>query len=358
MSFYFEKIDYWLWGAVSVLCIMGMVAIASAAPRFVPQQGVWITIGIVVAITCCFIDLRPLTHHRALVLALYGAAVALLVATHAVGPVIRGTRAWLTVGPVQLQTSEFAKVALIIVLSYFFARRHVGIAYLGNIFIPIGYAAILAALILAQPDMGSAMIIGGLLVGYFFVSGIRARHIVIGLILTAFAALWGWNNFLANYQRERIVGLFYPERDPLGASYNVIQSKIAVGSGGWWGKGFQQGTQVRLGFLPEAHNDFVFATIVEEWGITGGAVVVAALVALVSRIAAIGLRAQHNFSRLLCLGAMIVLLLHVVLNVGSALGVLPVVGVSLPFVSYGGSNLVMNFLLIGMIQSIALRESF
>ncbi len=152
--------------------------------------------------------------------------------------------------------------------------------------------------------------------------------------------------------------MFYPERDPLGINYNVIQSKIAIGSGGWWGKGFRQGTQVQLGFLPEAHNDFVLATIIEEWGIVGGTVVTAALMVLLLRIAGIGLRAQHNFSRLLCLGAMMVLLLHVALNVGSALGVLPVIGVSLPFVSYGGSNLIMNFMLIGMIQSIALRESF
>ncbi len=358
MSSYFFKIDYWLWGSVVVLCAVGLVAIASAAPQLVLPQTAWIIMGAIVAFACCLIDFRPLTHHRALALALYGVAIVLLVATQLFGPVIRGTRAWLVAGPFQLQTSEFAKVALIVVLSYFFARRHVGIAYLGNICIPLCYAAIPVALILAQPDMGSAMIVVGLLVGYFFVSGIRARHIIIGIVLAVAMVVWGWSNLLANYQKERIIGLLYPERDPLGANYNVIQSKIAIGSGGWLGKGFQQGTQAQLGFLPEAHNDFIFATIIEEWGIVGGAVVVGAMMILLLRIAAIGLSAQHNFARLLCLGAMIVLLLHVMFNVGSATGLLPVVGVPLSLVSYGGSNIIAIFLLIGIIQSIALRESF
>ncbi len=168
MSSYLSKIDYWLWVAVLVLCVAGLLAIGSAAPRLASAQGAWIVLGATIALACCAIDLRPLTHHRALVLAIYSVAVALLVATQFGGRVIRGTRAWLVVGPVQLQTSEFAKIALIVTLSYFFARRHVGIAYLGNILLPICYTMIPIALILAQPDMGSALIVGGVLLGYFF----------------------------------------------------------------------------------------------------------------------------------------------------------------------------------------------
>lgn len=358
MSVYLRRIDRWLWIAVAVLGGMGILAIASAAPRLLPQQFIWMLLGVGAALLLCLVDLRPLTHHRTIIITLYATMVALLIATYFFAPVIRGSRSWLSIGGIQFQTSEFAKVILVITLAYFFARRHVGIAYLTNIILPSLYAAIPIGLILAQPDMGSALILMGITIGYFFVSGIRIRHIVIGGAIVAVLGVWGWSAILKPYQKERIVGLFYPERDPLGINYNVIQSKIAIGSGGWFGKGFQQGTQVQLGFLPEAHNDFVIATIIEEWGIIGGLLTLGALAVLLARIWIVGLRATHNFSRLLCLGTMMMFLLHIALNLGSATGILPVIGVSLPFVSYGGSNLLMNFVMVGIIQSIALREQF
>lgn len=304
------------------------------------------------------IDIRPIVRHRAVVIGIYIVSIALLVATFFLAPTIRHTRSWVVIGPVQFQTSEFVKAALIVILAYFFAKRHIGIAHFKNILIPLFYLSIPIAFILKQPDLGSALIIAGLFVGFLFVSGLRPRHIFLGGIIVIIISVWAWGSFLKPYQKERIIGLFYPERDPLGISYNVIQSKIAIGSAGFWGKGFGQGTQVQLGFLPEPQSDFIFAAVVEEWGLFGGVLTAGAFLALLLRISWIGLEARDNFSKLICLGTTIVLLLHFVFNIGSTIGFLPVVGVPFPFLSYGGSNLLVNFLLLGMIQSIAIRANF
>lgn len=358
MLSYLKKIDIGLLFPVIFLSLASLVVIWSVKPAYFSQQLISILIGFTIAFAIAMIDIRPFLRHRFVVAGIYFLAIALLIFTVLFATPIRGTRSWIVIGPTQFQTSEFAKVALIIIFSYFFAKRHIGIAHLSNILIPAAYFALPAAFVLSQPDMGTALILGGLFVGYLFVSGIRPRHIIIGIILGAAALLWSWNGFLADYQKERILGLFYPERDPLGVNYSVIQSKIAIGSGGFWGKGFKQGTQSQLGFLPEAHNDFIFSSLVEEWGLFGGILALGAFLFLLFKISSIGMQAQNNFSKFLCLGAVIVLLLHFILNVGSAMGILPVIGVPFPFLSYGGSNLLVNFILIGMIQSIALRTSF
>jgi len=358
MLSYLKKLDIGLLFPVIFLSLTSLVVIWSVKPLYFSQQLISIIIGFAIAFAISMIDIRPFLTHRFVVAGIYFLAIALLIFTVLFATPIRGTRSWIVIGPAQFQTSEFAKVALIVIFSYFFAKRHISIAHLSNILIPAAYFALPAAFVLFQPDMGTALILGGLFVGYLFVSGIRPRHIFIGLILGVALMAWGWNGFLADYQKERILGLFYPERDPLGVNYSVIQSKIAIGSGGFWGKGWNQGTQSQLGFLPEAHNDFIFSALVEEWGLFGGILVLGAFLFLLWRIASIGMQAQNNFSKFLCLGAVIVLLLHFVFNIGSAVGLFPVIGVPFPLLSYGGSNLLVNFILIGMIQSIAMRTSF
>lgn len=358
MLSYFRRMDWPLNVCIAALAGMSMLAIASANPHNVFQQGVWFGLGAAVLIAFSFINWRPLVTYRWIIFAVYFASIALLIATFFFAPTIRGIRSWLVFGPVQFQTSELMKAALIIVYAYYFSYRHVGIAQARNIIIPLMYALIPIGLILLQPDMGSALIIGGLWVVYLLVSGIRWRHIAIGLIIAAALGLFGWNGILKDYQRDRVKGLFNPQYDPLGVNYNVIQSKIAIGSGGLWGKGWKQGTQVQLRFLPEAGNDFVLATIVEEWGLLGGAAALTAFFLLIVRVLVIGARAENNFSQLLCLGVSGLFLLHFVFNAGSALGLMPVVGVPFPLVSYGGSNLLTSFMLLGIVQSIAIRSMF
>ena len=165
-----------------------------------------------------------------------------------------------------------------------------------------------------------------------------------------------WQSVLQDYQKERIVGVFFSERDVLGINYSVIQSKIAIGSAGFFGKGFNQGTQIQLGFLPEAQTDFIFAALIEEWGIFGGMLIIAAFMFLILRIITIGMETDNNFNRFLCLGTVVLFGVQFVLNVGSNLGLTPVIGVTFPFLSYGGSSILINLILIGIIQSIATRK--
>ena len=207
-----------------------------------------------------------------------------------------------------------------------------------------------------QPDLGSVIILFLIWFGFLLVSGLRPKHLIISLLIFLLIASLMWFGVLKNYQKERIIGLFFPERDVLGINYNVIQSKIAIGSAGFLGKGFGQGTQVQLGFLPEAQTDFIFAAIAEEFGLIAGFLVIAAFLWMIFRVIKIGADSNDNFSRFVCLGAAILFITQFFLNIGSNLGLVPVVGVTFPFLSYGGSSLLTNLIIVGIIQSVVVRK--
>jgi len=350
--------DWPLNGAVLLLAAMSLTTIFSVARNLFWYQLIWFVLGLLIIIFFSQVDWRPLINYRWFVFAIYAISLLLLVVALLFAPAIRGVRGWLVFGPLQIQVAEIAKLSLIILFSYYFAYRHIGIAQWRNILISLGYVVLPALLIFFQPDLGSMLVLVGLWAGYLLVSGIRWRHLLIGLIILAIIFSVGWNYVLQDYQRDRIVGLFNPDYDPLGVNYNAIQSKIAIGSAGFWGKGFQQGTQVQLGFLPEANSDFIFAAFIEEWGLFGAIVFLIVFAVLLFRIIKIGLMAENNFSKLACLGTAILLLLHFVINIGSNTGLLPVIGISLPLFSYGGSNLLTNAVLIGIVQSIVVKRSF
>lgn len=356
--FTLKKHDWFLNGAVIFLAAASLTMLYSIAPDFFWRQLIWFAAAFAAILLVSQIDWRPLANARWAIFLIYFSAVALLVATAFFAPAIRQARSWLVVGPIQIQTAEIAKAALIIMFAYFFAKRHIGIGRIGILFQSFTYFLIPGVLVLLQPDLGSMLILLGIWLGFLFVSGIRWRHVLIGILIFSVLAGAGWQFFLRDYQKERIRGLFNPEYDPLGVNYSVIQSKIAVGSGGFWGKGFRQGTQVQLGFLPEAHSDFIFSAFIEEWGLLGGLAVIAAFLLVMIRIIRTGLFCKNNFSKLICLGTVIMFLLQFSINVGSSLGIFPVVGVSFPFFSYGGSNLLTNAVMIGIIQSIVSRSSF
>lgn len=358
MDFSLKKQDWILNSAILFLALAGLVSLASAAKNLFYLQLTWYLVGFLALWLAFRVDWRPLMNYPRFIHAVYGASILLLILTYFLAPEIRGVRGWLIAGPFQFQAAELAKLALIAVLSSFWAKAHVGVARLKNLAISFLYFAVPAFLVLLQPDLGSVSILFAIWFGFLLVSGIRWSHLAAALVIFAIGGVFAWNNFLADYQKERVIGLFYPERDPLGINYSVIQSKIAVGSAGFFGKGFGQGTQVQLGFLPEAQADFILAAFIEEWGLFGGLLVMAAFFILVARLIRIGLASPNNFSKLICLGFVIMLAAHFVLNSGSNLGFLPVVGVPFPFLSYGGSNLLINFILVGIIQSIAVRSKF
>lgn len=345
-------------GSILFLAVASLLILYSIDFDFFWHQALWFGMGFMIIPLFSLVEWRALLSYRWLVGGIYLLCVLLLIANLIFAPTIRSVKSWLEIGPLRFQTAEFAKVALIIILAYFFARRHIAIAYLPNILKSFLYFVILAGLILFQPDLGLVLVFAAIWLGFLLVSGIPWRYLLAGLILLAILSPIAWRYFLEDYQKERITALFNVNYSPLEVNYSVNQSKIAIGSAGFLGKGFGQGTQVQLGFLPEAHGDFIFAAFIEEWGLLGGLLVIVAFGSLIWRIVLIGLAAENNFERLVCLGSAIMLMAYFALNVGSTTGLLPVIGVPLPFLSYGGSNLLANAILIGIIQGIASRPSF
>lgn len=354
----FKKQDWFLNGAVFFLAAASLIVLSSIDQALFIQQLIWFLFGFATIFTFSRMDWRPIVNYKWLIFGLYLFSIVLLAVTYFLAPTIRGTHSWLVIGPVQIQTSEFAKLALIVLLASFFAKSHIGIARSSVIFKSFLYFVIPFGFILIQPDLGSALIIFTIWLGFLLVSGIRWRHLIIGFLVFVFFAVLAWSNLLRDYQKDRIVAFLNPEFSPLGINYGVIQSKIAVGSAGFFGKGYGQGTQVQLGFLPEAGTDFVFPAFMEEWGLFGGILIISVFTFLLFRIVNIGINCQNNFSKLICLGTVIMFLTQFSINVGSALGLLPVVGVTFPFFSYGGSSVLINSALIGIIQGIVIRKTF
>ncbi len=347
----FKRQDWWLNGAIFALLGLSLLMLSSIGGGVFRQQLIWIPLGILLIFLFAQIDWRALSSYRWIIFGIYLFSLLLLVLTYFFAPVIRNTRSWLVVGPFQFQVSELVKVAVIIFFAYYFSKRHIGIAHFSNIFRSFLYIAIPAAFVFLQPDMGTMMVLLGLWVGFLLVSGLRLKHIAIGLLLIVATVGVSWNTVLKDYQRERIIGLFQPNYDPLGVNYSTIQSKIAIGSAGFFGKGYKQGTQVQLGFLPESSTDFIFSAFIEEWGLLGGLVVLGLFFFMIARIVQIGILAENNFSRFICLGTALMFLIQFIINVGSAIGLLPVIGLTFPFFSYGGSSILVNSMLVGIVQS-------
>lgn len=348
-----RTIDWVFIASGAFLVGAGLLVLASSDQALFIKQLIWLAVGGGIVCTLSFLNIRSLLSYRWFIVAVYLSSLVLLALTTFFAPVVAGTRSWIVIGPAQIQPSEFMKIALIILFSRFFASRHVAIARWETIIISFLYFAVPAGLVLLQPDLGTTTVLFGLWFGYLLMSEMPWRRIGVFAVLFAVTGFLGWTMALAPYQKERIKAVFDPTYDPLGVNYGVIQSKIAIGSAGLFGKGFGQGTQLQLGFLPEAQTDLVFAAFVEEWGMLGGLLLITAFAVFVWKIVETGLRSDENFVRLFCLGVALLLAIHFTINMGSVLGFLPVIGVSLPLVSYGGSNLLTLATLIGIMYHTA-----
>lgn len=337
---------------VGILIGAGLITISAISLNLFLLQLIWIAIGVAVILVFIFIDWRFILNYRWLIGGLYALSAFLLLLVLASGPVIRNTRSWIVFGPFRFQPVELTKVALILLFANYFSRRHLSIARWKNILTSFAFFAVPAILTALQPDLGSAFVLFGIWFCFLLLSGLPRRRVlaaVAGFLLVGFLI---WSYVLKDYQRARVVGIFYPERNALGINYGVTQSKIAIGSAGFWGKGFRQGTQTQLGFLPEAATDFPLAAFVEEWGALGGLIVIGAFLFLVFQILQIGSRAQRNFEKFVCLGGAVVFGLQFLLNAGSELGLTPVIGITFPFLSYGGSSLAANFFILSLINAV------
>ncbi|MFA4999171.1 MAG: FtsW/RodA/SpoVE family cell cycle protein [Parcubacteria group bacterium] len=352
-----KRADWILNAAIIFLALAGLLVLLSSSQDLFTKQIIFLGIGMIFLIATPMFDLRHLVNYRWLIFLILAFSVLLLVLTHFVGVEVNGSKSWLDFKFFRLQPSEFAKVALIVVLAAFFSGRHISIKRPIIILQSFAYFAVPMGLILMEPDLGSALILFGIWFGFLLVAGLPIKYIAVGVALFALLGVIAWNFGLKDYQKERILAVFNPEADPLGVNYNVIQSKNAIGSAGIFGKGFRQGEIVQLGFLPAAQTDFAFASFTEEWGLLGGGLVIIAFALMMWRVALIGSTAGDNFSKFICLGTMIFLGLQFAVNMGSVVGFTPVVGVAFPFLSAGGSNLIALMFLLGIVQNIAARRS-
>ena len=345
-----EGVDAPLLLVVVALVTVGLFTLYSASyenPSRVTSQAV----NLVVALVAMWITARipPQTLMRMAVPA-YLIGLALLVAVAFFGDVVNGARRWLNLGFTRFQPSEIMKLAVPLMLAWFFHRYEATLRLRDYAFAGV-LVVIPVALIARQPDLGTAVLVAaaGCYVIYFAGVSWRALAATFVLGLAALVPVWG---LLHDYQRKRILTLLDPTQDPLGAGYHIIQSTIAVGSGGIAGKGWLHGTQAHLEFIPERHTDFIFAVFAEEFGLIGNCVLITLYALLIARGLAIAANAPTFFTRLLAGSITLIFFTYAFVNMGMVSGILPVVGVPLPFISYGGSALLTLFIAVGMLMSI------
>ncbi len=351
-----QKLTQVNWGLVLLLGIVasvGFTALYSAAGgSFEPWAGRQITrfaIGIVLMLAVAVVDLR-LWYRIAYLF--YGIALLLLVAVEVAGSIGMGAQRWLDLGLIQLQPSELMKVALILVLArYFHGLTYEQIGRPHYLIWPVVLTLAPAALVAKQPDLGSAIMLVAPAGVTFFLAGVRLWKFVVVIAGAAAALPIGWQ-FLREYQKQRVYTFLNPETDPLGTGYHIIQSKIALGSGGIWGKGYMQGTQSQLQFLPEKQTDFIFTMFSEEMGFVGGLVLIALYILVIVYGIAIALRSRSDFGRLVAMGIMTSFFIYAFINMGMVMGLLPVVGIPLPLVSYGGTAMMSLLIAFGLVINV------
>jgi len=357
-----QNFDWVLFGLTFIVAGIGLVTLYSAVnagtqtgeSALFNRQLLWYGIGLGVMIVSFFIDYKHLDRFAP---AIYFISVALLIMVFFFGKVGGGARRWLFLGPFSVQPSEIAKMTIIIVLARYYSKVPTSNGYnLRELAKPMLLTAVPFVLILKQPDLGTAIHLGLIAAAITVFARIERRTFLALAATCALTVPAVWFFLLKTYQKQRVLTFLNPDRDPLGAGYHIIQSKIAIGSGMLAGKGFLKGTQNALSFLPEQHTDFIFSVLAEEWGLIGGALMLAVFFMIIIW----GLRVAHGcrdiFGMMIAVGVTSMLFWQVVINVGMVMGLLPVVGVPLPFVSYGGSSIVMMMVCLGLLINIRMRR--
>jgi rod shape determining protein RodA len=344
------------WGLLLLLtCIasIGFAMLYSAAnghwEPWASKQVARYAVSVVIMILVATVDLRFWLRAA---YAIYAGAVVLLIAVELRGAVGMGAQRWIDLGIIQLQPSELMKIALVLALARYFSLLTIEeIGRPVRLIIPTLLILVPAALVLKQPDLGTAMMLtlsGGAM---FFIAGVRWWKFALMLVGAGGAAPVAWR-FLRDYQRNRILNFLDPENDPLGAGYHSLQSKIAIGSGGLFGKGFMLGSQAHLNFLPEKQTDFIFTMLAEEFGLVGGVVLLALYMLVFVYGFAIAFRSRNHFGRLLALGITVNVFLYVFINTAMVMGLIPIVGVPLPLISYGGTAMLTVMFGFGLMMSV------
>jgi len=344
------------------LTIFGLVNLSTLAATesgylllFWKQLG-FVAAGFGLMALIAFLDYRVLRLRSEVVLAVWAMTLLLMIAALISGARIRGVASWLVVGPVSFGPVEFAKLALIIILAKYFASRAEELAAPRHLFWSGLYALVPAIIALMQPDFGAVILFGAVWFGIVLVLGLPLKRFLVLISIGAVALIFIWSFALLPYQQERVAAFFHPEQDPLGASWQAQQALVAVGNGGWFGRGFTETLQARLGMLPESATDFVFAALTEQFGFIGGLFLIFLIGMLLWRILRVVLQSTNNFSRACAVGIFVLLFSEAAINIAMNIGLFPVTGIPLPFVSYGGSHLLATFLMLGLVESIRLHQ--
>jgi len=316
------------------------------------KQLTWLGLGTGAMLVACLVNPRTLARYAYLI---FAATVLLLIAVFIMGKSGLGAQRWLRLGPLTIQPSEFAKLALILYLARYFDDHREELANPKVMLVPVGVSVGLALLVLKQPDLGTALLLVFLATSLMLLMGLSWRYLIPAVIGGGVLTPVIWI-FLKDYQRRRILVFLNPDMDPLGASYHIAQSKIAVGSGGFLGKGWLGATQSQLNFLPLNHTDFIFAVLAEQWGFLGCLLILLAYLYLITKGFQIAQDSTDLFVSLLAAGVASMLAIQVLINMAMVMGLLPVVGIPLPLLSYGGSSLVVTMLSLGLLLNIQMRR--
>jgi len=357
-----ENLDYTLLFTVVILCFYGLLVLYSSTRLattegsdpyfFVKRQSLWALLGFLFLTIIIFIDYHNLERYSKVI---YFGAIILLIMVIISGRTTYGARRWLAIGPFDFQPSEFSKVALIVFLADFLSKNKPKFDNFFYYLLPFAYTGLLILLVFMQPDLGTSLVYFAILIVMLFVVGIKIKFLLFTFLaaLSSVPVLWV---FLKDYQKNRLILFLNPNLDPLGGGYNVIQSRIAIGSGGFLGNGIFSGIQSQLNFLPAQHTDFIFSVIGEELGFLGAAFLLGIYVIILWRGIKIALEARDLLGTLLAAGSVSFLFFHIVVNIGMAMGMLPATGLPLPFLSYGGSFMMSNLVVIGILLNVELHK--
>ncbi len=360
LALHFRKLDWILIISALLLVAFGLLSLYSSSLgkgdffNF-QKQLIFTGIGVFLLFLFSFLDYRIFKNDPYLIFILYILCILGLVGLFFFAPEIRGVKGWYKIGLVSIDPIEFLKLVLILLLAKYFTMRHVEMYRISHILLSGLYVLVPSLLIFLQPDLGSVLILVALWLAVLIISGIKLRSFLVLMLCGLLVLGLGWMSFLKDYQKERITSFIFPQADPMKAGWSHSQAKIAIGSGGILGQGFGQGSQTQYGFLPEPQTDFIFSAIAEEFGLMGVAVLLFLFSILIWRIFRISIFAASNFVRLFTFGFAVLLISQIFINVGMNLGLLPVIGIPLPLISYGGSSLIATFIGLGIVQSMRIR---
>jgi rod shape determining protein RodA len=358
----FAHFDFWLLGATLLLALVGIAMIYSATECVDPtpldlaspsiRQAIYLAAGLGAMLVLTLIDFR---YYAGLRWIIWGSTLAILGAVAVIGQITHGAQRWIDLKVFLFQPSELSKLLLILVVAKFMSDHAEKMDRLSSLAVSFAFVAIPMALVYLQPDLGTTIVLGATWVVMALASGIRWRYVLVAMVIFLIAAPFIWTNLRA-YQQERILTFIDPGRDPLGTGYNVTQSRIAIGSGGLWGSGFCSGTQSQLKFLRNRSTDFIFSVIAEELGFIGSVVVIALFAFVLFRLVRAAALARTTFGKLIAMGVTGMVFVQSAVNMGMNLGLMPVTGIPLPFMSAGGSSLISLLAAEGVVQSILLRQ--